>query len=48
MSPIFVSIGPLKTYRVKIGPAEGSNYLSDSFQNQELLISSNNTLALVR
>ena len=48
MSTEIISIGPLKTYRVKIGPAEGSNYLSDSFQNQELLISSNNTLDTFR
>ena len=44
MSTEVLSLGPLKTYRVKIGPAEGTNYLSDFFQNQEWLISTNNAL----
>lgn len=44
MSTEIISFGPLKTYRVKIGPAENSNYLSDYFQDEQFLVASNNTL----
>ena len=44
MSTETTSFGPLKTYRVKIGPAEGSNYLSDYFQNEQMLQAANTTL----
>lgn len=33
MSTQVISFGPLKTYRVEIGPLKGENYLSDGFQN---------------
>lgn len=42
------SFGPLKTYRIKIGPAENSNYLLDYFRDEEFAISANNTLEKFR
>lgn len=44
LSTEITSFGPLKTYRVKIGPAEGSNYLSDYFQDADIAYASNNAL----
>lgn len=44
MSTEITTLGPIKIYRVKIGPAEGTNYLSDYFQDYELVFASNSTL----
>ena len=38
------SFGPLKTYRVKIGPVENSNYLLDYFRNEEYATFARNNL----
>ncbi|MBR3696806.1 MAG: hypothetical protein IKM97_00810 [Clostridia bacterium] len=48
MSTEITTFGPLKTYRVKIGPKEGSNYLSDYFQDLQMLQASINTLEKFR
>lgn len=48
MSTEITTFGPLKTYRVKIGPAENSNYLSDYFQDEQLIIDTNNELYIFR
>ena len=48
MTTEITSFGPLKTYRVKIGPAENSNYLSDFFQDEQLVIIAKNTLEQLR
>ena len=42
------SIGPLKTYRVKIGPIENSNYLLDTFSDEQFAISARNSLEVFR
>ena len=44
MSTEITSFGPLKTYRVKIGPAENSNYLSNYFQDEQFVLEANNNL----
>lgn len=44
MSTEITSFGPIKTYRVKIGPAEGSNYLLDYFQDEQMVQAANTTL----
>lgn len=42
------TLGPLKTYRVKIGPEENSNYLSEYFKDEQFTVSANNTLEKFR
>lgn len=44
MSTEITSFGPLRTYRVKIGPAEGENYLSEYFQDEQMVQAANATL----
>ena len=48
MSTEITTLGPLKTYRVKIGPAEGSNYLSSYFQDEQMVWAANSTLESFR
>lgn len=48
MSTEITSLGPLRTYRVKIGPAEGQNYLSEYFQDEQMVQATNATLESFR
>ena len=48
MSTEILNIGPLKKYKVKIGPAEGGNYLSDYFRDKQVVFAANNTLEKFR
>lgn len=48
MSTEITSFGPLRTYRVKIGPAEGQNYLSEFFQDEQMVQAANATLESFR
>lgn len=44
MSTEITSFGPLRTYRVKIGPAEGNNYLSEYFKDEQMIQAASATL----